>query len=133
MKTAEMFTTHPSPSPVDAGLLARTVEALLECAQTCTACADACLHEEQPAELRRCIRTDLDCADICAATARVLSRQGDPDPAVLRAQVQACVQACTSCAEQCEQHAGHHEHCRICAEACRACEQACTELLGALS
>ena len=43
------------------------------CAQTCTACADACLSEDSVADLRYCIRTDLDCADICAATGTVLT------------------------------------------------------------
>ncbi|GGA75232.1 hypothetical protein GCM10011490_27490 [Pseudoclavibacter endophyticus] len=131
MSTFEMLNTHPAEIDLDRDLLARTIDSLVACAQACTVCADACLSEESVAELRRCIRTDLDCADICAATARVLSRQTG-DAAVLRAQLQACVQACSSCGDECEAHAGHHEHCRICAEACRACEQACTELLAAI-
>ena len=36
-------------------------------AQVCTACADACLGEDDVGELTRCIRLDLDCADLCAA------------------------------------------------------------------
>ena len=84
------------------------------------------------ADLRKCIRTNLDCADICATTARVLSRHTGYDANLTCAQLQACAQACKSCGDECEQHAGHHEHCRICADACRACEQACNELLAAI-
>ena len=92
----------------------------------------ACLAEDMVAELRDCIRTDLDCADICAATGAVLTRQTGENTAVLRAQLEACRTACSACAEDCEQHAGMHEHCKVCAEACRRCEQACADLLAAL-
>jgi len=34
--------------------------------------------------------------------------------------------------DECEQHAGHHEHCRVCAHACRRCELACRDLLAAM-
>lgn len=133
MKTAEMMNTYPAEINLDRDLLARTVDTLVACAQACTACADACLSEEMVAELRKCIRTNLDCADICSTTARVLSRHTGYDANLTRAQVQACAQACKSCSDECEQHAGHHEHCRVCAEACRACEQACNELLAAIA
>lgn len=133
MKTAEMMNTYPAEISLDRDLLARTVDALVACAQACTACADACLSEEEVPELRKCIRSNLDCADICATTARVLSRHTGFDVNVTRAQIQACVEACKSCGDECEQHAGHHEHCRVCAEACRACEQACNELLAAIA
>ncbi|MFA5551300.1 MAG: hypothetical protein WDA03_06745 [Trueperaceae bacterium] len=66
------------------------------------------------------------------ATGEMLSRVAEADWSVLRAQVQACVQACRTSGAECERHAGHMEHCRICAEACHACEQACQELLAAL-
>ncbi len=132
MRTAEMINAHPAETGVDRALIARVVDALVACSQACTACADACLAEESVAELRRCIRTDLDCADVCAATARVLSRQTAYDAEVTRTLVEACVQACATCGAECAGHADHHEHCRICAEACRACEQACRELLAAI-
>ncbi len=132
MRTAEMINANPAETGVDRALIARVVDALVACSQACTACADACLAEESVAELRRCIRTDLDCADVCAATARVLSRQTAYDAEVTRTLVEACVQACATCGAECAGHADHHEHCRICAEACRACEQACRELLAAI-
>ncbi|PYF97313.1 protein of unknown function [Georgenia satyanarayanai] len=132
MRTAEMMNTYPAEINLDRDLLARVVDTLVACSQACTACADACLSEDMVAELRKCIRTNLDCADICDTTARVLSRHTGYDANLTRAMLQACIQACRSCGDECAAHAGHHEHCRICAEACRACEQACTELLAAI-
>jgi hypothetical protein len=132
MKTAEMMKTYPAEINLDRDLLARTVDALVACSQTCTACADACLSEDMVAELRTCIRTNLDCADICATTARVLSRHTGYDANITRAQLQACAQACRSCQDECNLHADMHEHCKVCADACRTCEQACTELLAAI-
>ncbi|MCK0115740.1 four-helix bundle copper-binding protein [Isoptericola sp. S6320L] len=133
MKTTEMMATYPAEINLDRRLLAGAVEALVECAQACTACADACLSEEMVADLRKCIRSNLDCADICDTTARVLSRHTGYDANVSRAQLEACIQACRSCGDQCESHAAMHEHCRVCAEACRACERACADLLAAMS
>lgn len=132
MRTTEMIQTYPAEINLDRQLIARVVDALVECSQACTACADACLSEEMVADLRKCIRTNLDCADSCATTARVLSRHTGYDANVTRTQLEACIVACRSCGDECSEHAGMHEHCRVCAEACRACEAACTELLNAL-
>ena len=129
---AAMLGTYPKSINLDRDLLARVIDAAVACSQTCTACADACLSEDMVAELTKCIRTNLDCADICATTARVLSRHTGYDANITRAQLEACAQACTSCGDECQEHAGMHEHCRVCAEACRACEQACRELLSAI-
>ena len=125
-----MLQSHKQ-SDAKAGV-ADLIAAALECVQTCTSCADACLAEEQLQMLRRCIRTDLDCADICDVTARVLSRQTETDTSVQRQQVVACQTVCRLCAEECQKHASKHEHCRICAEACRRCEQACGQVVSAL-
>jgi hypothetical protein len=114
-------------------LLAACIEACVECAQACASCADACLSEDDVQDLRKCVRLNLDCDDICSATGRVLTRQTEYDAPVSRAQLEACRQACATCGEECERHAGHHEHCRICAEACRRCETACAELLEAMT
>ncbi|MBC7289820.1 MAG: four-helix bundle copper-binding protein [Actinotalea sp.] len=133
MRTTAMMETYPATINLDRTLLARTVDAAVECAQACTSCADACLSEEMVADLTTCIRTNLDCADICATTARVLSRHTGYDATITRAQLEACIAACRSCGDECEQHAGMHEHCRVCAEACRACQAACQELLAAIA
>lgn len=133
MTTTSMITAHPNPTDnVDTDKLAEAIDAALACVQACTSCADACLAEEEVAELRNCIRTDLDCADICATTASVLSRRTGNNLTVVKAQLEACRVACATCAEECEHHAGMHDHCRICAEACRRCEQACADLLAAM-
>jgi hypothetical protein len=73
--------------------------------------------------LARCIRLDLDCADICDATGRIISRKTAMESQMLRASLQAC-------AEECENHAGHHEHWRICIETCRRCKTACDNVLS---
>jgi uncharacterized membrane protein len=127
-----MFQTHPAPAS-DAGDEAfALVQAAAECTFTCTTCADACLEEDDVAELRRCIRLNQDCAGICATTARLIARPGVQDPELLRAQLDACAVACRACADECEAHADHMEHCRVCAEACRACAEACDRMAGAL-
>jgi hypothetical protein len=128
----QMLDTYPRDFNVDAGVLAAAIDALSDCAQACTACADDCLSEEMVAELTKCIRLDLDCADVCTATLRVVSRQTDYDANVTRPLVEACVATCRSCADECARHADMHDHCRICAEACRRCEQACNDLLLAM-
>jgi hypothetical protein len=128
----QMLDTYPRDFHVDAGVLASTIDTLNDCAQACAACADDCLSEQMVAELVKCVRLNLDCADVCAATARVVSRQTEYDVNVTRPLVEACVVACRSCGDECERHAGMHEHCRVCAEACRRCEQACQELLSAM-
>lgn len=124
-----MLQSHPH---VDGNTseLARAIEALDDCAQTCTQCADACLAEDGVAELRRCIRLDLDCAALCAATAAILGRRTEGDGTVIRAAVDACVAACEACAAECERHAAMHEHCRLCAEACRQCADACRQVMA---
>ncbi len=133
-KVEQMLDTYPRTFNVESNLLARTIEALVECANTCSQCADACLSEESLGpELAKCIRLDLDCADVCAATSRIVSRQTEYDANVTRPLLEACAAACKSCADECERHAQHMQHCGICAESCRRCEQACRELLDAMA
>lgn len=111
---------------VDAATLAEGIEACFDCAQTCTACSDACLGEEGVASLVKCIRDDLD----CAATGAVLSRQTQPAGTVVRGILEVCSASCRQCGDTCAKHADHHEHCRACMEACRRCESACNNLLS---
>jgi hypothetical protein len=129
----QLLDTYPRSFNVDAGVLAGTIQALSDCAQVCTACADDCLSEQNVAELVKCIRLCLDCADVCTATLRVTSRQTEYDANVTRPQLEACATACRSCGDECQRHAEMHQHCRVCSEACRRCEQACQELLAAIT
>ncbi len=125
----DMLITHPRGA--DALLELRSlVRACFECVFACTACADACLAENQPHMLNRCIRLNQDCADMCAAVARLLSRQTEPDWDVLRAGLGACATFCEACARECERHAPMHKHCAACAAACRKCMELCTGLTG---
>lgn len=129
-----MLRSHPHAEDAVATPRAEALQALSECAQTCTSCADACLGEDKHlTELRRCIRTDLDCADICVATMRIVSRLTESPYELVHQQLHACITACQICAEECEQHASAHEHCRMCAEACRRCQEKCNILIGELS
>jgi hypothetical protein len=129
MSVAAMRKTHPQPVSAEAG---RAIEALTECAEVCTVCADACLAERDFRELRACIELNEICADICETTASAVTRAGAP-PEVMKPLLIACIAACDACAAECQRHSSHHEHCRLCAESCRACSRVCTELLGTLT
>jgi hypothetical protein len=130
MTIRDILEAHPLPTTLDRDELLRCIEECIDCAATCTSCADADLAEPDMAEMVRCIRLCLDCADACEATGRILIRQTQPDVGVLLAATEACEVACRACAQECDKHAAHHEHCRICAGVCRRCEQACKDLLA---
>ena len=132
MDTIALLEQYPADITVDKQLLAAAIDAATRCAQTCTACADACLSERDVAETTRCIRDDLDCADVCAATSRVLSRHTGYDATLTCAVLQACVQASQTCADSCGEHRDHHAHCATCEQTCRDCQQACSALLDAI-
>jgi hypothetical protein len=132
--TDRMIHSMPTQTPVESSTLAAGIAACFECAQICTACADACLAEGDVAMLRRCIRLNQDCADICTTTGRLLSRQTAFDPILARALIETCATACKQCGDECRQHGEHGmDHCRICAEACQRCYTACIELIEALA
>jgi hypothetical protein len=99
-KVKDMLDTYPRTFNVDADLLARTIEALIECANTCSQCADACLSEDSVADLAKCIRLNLDCAEVCLVTSRSLSRQTEYDANLTRPLLEACAAACKSCGDE---------------------------------
>ena len=135
MKTIElMLRSHPHADVQRVIDYSEALKAISTCAETCTACADACLGEREHLEaLRRCISADLDCADVCTATARVLTRQTETPNEIVHAQLHACVIACQVCADECQAHSEMHDHCRINAQACRYCQERCNFLLGEIS
>jgi hypothetical protein len=51
----QMLETYPRTFNVDAGQFAEAIDALLTCAQACTAGADACLAEDDVAAMVKCI------------------------------------------------------------------------------
>jgi hypothetical protein len=128
----QMLQTHPQTPEIDLSTLSQTIEELYSCAQSCTACADACLGEAKLDMLRQCIRLCLDCADVCETTGRLATRQTETQWHLLHSQLKACLTACQLCGAECQRHAQHHEHCRVCAEACKRCEERCTQLLAAI-
>ncbi|MBS0550629.1 MAG: four-helix bundle copper-binding protein [Proteobacteria bacterium] len=132
MHAEAMMSTHPQVQGAVDPVLTHAIEACIDCAQVCRACADACLGEEMVAMMRRCIRLDLDCADLCDATASILARRTSSNDEVLKHLVDTCAEACRICADECAKHGQQHEHCKVCAETCRACEQACRDASPAI-
>ena len=132
LHTHAMLKQYPAPITLDRSYLADVIDVVMDCSQTCTACADACLSEPDVNHLTRCIRDCLDCADICTATERVLSRHTGYDASLTESMLRTCMQACQACAASCGEHADEHEHCRTCAQTCRSCEQACGDMLDAI-
>ena len=131
MSYAKQMLESDETSKVDASLVADTIEALNDCAQACTADADADLREGDRDSMVTCIRLCLDCTDVCTATVGVVSRRTAYQEAVTGPLLEACAATCARCAQECERHADTHAHCRICGQACRRCEQACRDLLAA--
>ena len=131
---APLQQANPSRPSVDANALVECVGACFDCAQACTADADADLAEPQVQMMIRCIRLCRDCADVCVATGNMLSRQTAFDPATARALLQTCALECKVCGDECQQHAQQgFAHCQTCLEACRRCEQACNIVLSLLA
>lgn len=128
----QMLETHPRTLAMEIGPLVACIDACFDCAQACTACADADLGEPDAETLIACVALCHNCSDICISTGRVMSRQTEFVPQLARAALRSCVEACRRCGDECERHADHHEHCRICEEVCRWCEQACEDALTAL-
>src|SRR5215469_1391076 len=114
----QMLDTYEQTLDVDVSVLAACIDALDDCAQACTADADANLGEQNVAEMVRCIRLCLNCADICAAGTAVLSRAATAERAVIEPLLAACVAICKSCGDECARHAQMHPHCRVCETAC---------------
>lgn len=129
---AEMLRTSPQDAMASESELVECISECLACAQACTGVADACLGEEHIHDLRRCIRLNLDCADVCVSTGQLLSRQLQPDPDIIRRQVELLAFTCRKCADESARHAEMLAHCRVGEEACRRCAEACERLLGAL-
>jgi hypothetical protein len=116
----------------DESLMIESIEACVECAQACTACADDSLADPGVMQLIKSIRLCSDCAVICDTARQVVTRQTERDVDLLRAQLAACAEACRVCGAECQRHAAQHEHHRICAEACHRCEAACDRLAKAI-
>ncbi len=133
LTVSQMVKMNPQAPTVPAVPLIQCIETCILASQACSSCADACLGEDDPKALVRCVRLNLDCADVCISTSRMLSRHQHADPTLLAQQVALCAVATALCAAECERHASEHEHCRVCAEMCRNCERLCRKLIEARS
>lgn len=131
MHVQAMIDSHPRVRAPTHEVLVRFPELCFDCAQTCSACADACLGEDNLDDLRQCIRLNLDCADVCLATGNLGTRRTGSDDKIVELMLAACAEACRICGVECGRHGVSHEHCRICANVCRECEQACVDALRA--
>ena len=130
-EATRMLLAVPSHHGIDTAVLGECIDAAQACAQTCTACADACLDEYNLQ--RECVVACLTCADVCDVTARVLSRSARWDRPTVSSLVEVMARACSVCAGLCEQHADTAKHCGVCADACRRAEKASQQLLTAFA
>ncbi len=126
----EIITLHPDVGPETYNVaLGRAISRIVECAATCTSCADACIAE--PMDMTQCIRLCLDCSDVCVATWRVGIRRSGGDRQLIRTLLATCIEACERVSEECLQH--DHEHCQLCALICRSCAEDCRLALRVLN
>ncbi|MFC3300623.1 four-helix bundle copper-binding protein [Arthrobacter agilis] len=130
-RTQQMTTTHPRTdgTPSQDRRRIAAISALLECAQVCSVCADACLADDDLPHLIACVRRNQDCADLCRVTAAILLRRTEPHDAVIQKLALTCRLACSASALECTDH--ENPHCTLCTKACREAERALTELLEA--
>ena len=127
MTVRDMLEAHPRSSVLDRDLLLRCIEECIDCAATCTSCADADLAEPDVAgdgplhstlpRLRRRLRGHRPHPHQADRARPRRPPCGDRACAVTLSGVLAEAVS--------EKHASQHEHCRICAEVCRRYERAC--------
>jgi hypothetical protein len=99
------------------------IEACVACWTACEMCSDACLDDEKPGEMARCIRLDRDCADLCRLAAAAMIRGSENARRICAL----CAEVCELCAKECARHT-HHAHCRVCADACTRCAAECRRM-----
>lgn len=127
----------PEPPPPGLGLLAPDIDVQAACVAACvrasTVCsvtADACLDDDEVADLRIGIRLLLDCVDVLTATSAVLSRHFGAVPAPVGSLLAACADLSGTCADEIER-AAPAEHGQRCVDECRRAADACDALLEA--
>ena len=82
------------------------LDALSECVQTCTACANECIRGVD-ASMVECARLCLDCAQVCATCVRLLAA----DSSVYRQYCGLCAEICEACAAECGKF--DIDHCQV--------------------
>ncbi len=99
------------------------IRACYDCADACDHCSVACLAEDDPKMMARCIELDMDCAQVCRLAAAYMARDNE----FVSAMCAVCAEVCEACAEECALHT-HMQHCQECAEACRRCAELCRQM-----
>lgn len=101
------------------------IQACYDCAAACDFCSTACLQEEDPKMMARCIELDMECAAICRLAASSMARRSEfaEDICAL------CAEICEECGNECSKHS--MDHCQACAQACMRCAQECRDMATA--
>jgi hypothetical protein len=100
--------------------------ACAECMRACESCASHCAHMVASGDKEHLVTlgTCSDCGEICAAAAKIVSRQGPMAGTIC----EACAKACDTCCAACEKFP-QDKHMNECAKACRDCAKACRNML----
>ena len=106
---------------------AECIQACYDCADASDHCAVACLAEDDPKMMARCIELDIDCAQVCRLAAGYMAR----DSEFMSTMCGVCADICETCGEECEKH--DMPHCQECAEACRRCAKLCRQMASQAS
>lgn len=101
---------------------AQCIQACYDCADASDHCAVACLAEDDPKAMARCIELDMDCAQMCRLAAAYMAR----DSEFVSAMCGICAEVCEACGEECGRH--DMQHCKECAEACKRCAKLCRQM-----
>lgn len=98
------------------------IAACYACATVCERCAVACLDDDDPQTMGRCITLGLDCAQMCRTAAAMMSRHSEFVDTIC----ETCGEMCSACAVESSHH--NTQYCRQCAEACQRCARLCREV-----
>jgi len=96
------------------------IRALIECMNTCKACAKKCIEGGNKKTALLCG----ECCEICDLAIKYKCCDSEFTQQVL----DLCGQVCRQCATECNRI--ESAHCHECAEACRRCAEVCTPALS---
>jgi hypothetical protein len=129
----DVIPSMPIASRPTRGQLVECAKACISAELACSATAAGVLRGSNIDRLRSCFSLCLDTADICGTTGKLLTRNLDSDPEVLRAILEACARASATCGAECLRYGAVHALCKTCADTCHDCERECDRLLQQLT